>query len=143
MNRLLASLVFAAASFACSEEALAGELPDPKTLYKAELVAPTNFAAGKGAAAILRVTPVPSAKVKAETPFKAKLTTTGAVTVGTPELAYKDNTRVESNGPVFEIPLSASAAGAGEVKAQLDFYVCVAEACMKTSESLTTPVTVQ
>lgn len=143
MNRLLASLVLAAASFACSQEAKAGELPDPKTLYKAELVAPTGLAAGKTAPAILKVTPIPSAHVKAETPFKAKLTTTGPVTVAKAELAYKDSARVENEGPVFEIPLAASAAGAGELKAQVDFYVCVAEACMKTSESLTAAVTVQ
>lgn len=50
---------------------------------------------------------------------------------------------MEGKGPVFEIPVKAEGAGEGEVEVDLDFYVCIAELCLKTGEKLKTTTSIQ
>jgi hypothetical protein len=59
------------------------------------------------------------------------------------ELGYQDHARVEGNGPVFEVPFDAKDAGAGNIEADMTFFVCTDEACVRTTEQLQVPVTVQ
>ncbi len=142
MRRTLTVLAFAAATaIACKGEAAP---TDPKALYRVEASAePTSLEAGKSGTFRIAVRPNEGAEVKAETPFRATLAGTGSVSVGKAELAYADNARIEGKGPVFEIPFEAKAAGAGELEADLVFFVCTDEACLRTTDQVSVPVTVR
>jgi hypothetical protein len=50
---------------------------------------------------------------------------------------------VENGGPVFEVPFSAIAAGEGSLRAELVFFVCTEQACMRTTENVDLPVHVR
>lgn len=142
MRQLLASLSFAAALLvACQGEAAT----DPKTLYRFEAeAAPAALEAG--AKGRLRLAIRPTAKgahVKPETPFRGKLSATGPLRLERTEIGYRDHSRIEDGGPVFEIPFEATDAGTGSLKADLVFFVCTAEACLRTTEQVEIPVQVK
>lgn len=118
-------------------------IDNPKSLYTLASEATPQVKAGEAGRLTLAVKPNPGAKVKPETPFKTKLSATAPVELAKTELAYADNTRVEGNGPVFEVPFTAKAPGAGEVAADMVFFVCTDEACVRTTEQVRLPVTVQ
>jgi|GEM_PF-3693851 len=119
-----------------------GEVPsDPKTLYTVKASAEPAKAGGEGSVHLV-IRPVEGAKVKAETPFHAKLAAKGPIGLRKAELAYEDRTEVVAEGPVFDIPFDAKEAGEGAIDADLTFFVCVAEACMRTTESVSVPVLV-
>lgn len=144
MNRLAVAALLSLVALGCESSAKAGEIPDPKTLYTAELkLSSADVKAGEGGTVVLSVRPKAGAHVKGETPFKALLAATGPVTIEKTELGFKDHTSIVEEGPVFEVPFKASAAGEGKLDADLSFYVCIAEACVKTTEKLSTAVTVK
>ena len=43
---------------------------------------------------------------------------------------------------MFEVPFEAKSAGTGEIAADMTFFVCTAEACVRTTEQVQVPVTV-
>ena len=81
--------------------------------------------------------------MKPETPLRAQVEAKGGLSTEKTRLAYADHARVEGKGPVFEIPVKAEGAGEGEVEVDLDFYVCIAELCLKTGEKLKTTTSIQ
>ncbi|AKU91693.1 hypothetical protein [Vulgatibacter incomptus] len=142
---LACSLALAALLAGCKDKAAApSEPPDPKTLYRVETsAAPIEVKQGQNGTLQLAIRPVDGARVKAETPFRATLEASGPVTLPKTELAYEDSARVEKEGPVFEIPFAAKdEAGKGAIDADLTFFVCVAEACMRTTEQVSVAVVV-
>lgn len=119
-----------------------GEVPsDPKTLYTVEAKAAPAKSGGEGSLH-LAIRPVAGALVKEETPFRGKLKTEGPIAFSKSEFEYEDRAQVVDGGPVFELPFDAKEAGEGTIDADLTFFVCVAEACMRTTESLSVPVRV-
>lgn len=144
MRRTLTALSFAASLlFACRGEA---EAPtDPKALYRLDAKAePATVQAGGKGTFRLAVRPTrEGAHVKAETPFRGTLEATGPLALEKTALSYEDHARVEEGGPVFEIPFAAKEAGKGELKADLVFFVCTDEACMRTTEEVRVPVEVR
>lgn len=137
---------------ACSEKASPGssgsakakaDIDDPKSLYQLETNAPAQLKAGADGTLTLSVKPNEGVKVKPETPFKAKLSATAPVELGKTELGYADHARVEKDGPVFEVPFQGKAPGAGNIEADMVFFVCTDEACVRTTEKVQVPVTVQ
>lgn len=121
---------------------VAGEVPDdPKTLYRVTASA-DEAKAGEPGIVHLAIQPVEGAVVKAETPFRGKLAAKGPISVPKEEFAYEDRAEEVGGGPVFAIPFEAKEAGEGTIEADLTFFVCVAEACMRTTESLSVPVLV-
>ncbi len=136
---------------ACSSDAQApavasGEkldIDNPKSLYTLKSGAPAEVKVGEAGKVTLAVQPKAGAKVKPETPFKAKLSATAPVELTKSELGYADHARVEAEGPVFEVPFEGKAAGAGNIEADMTFFVCTAEACVRTKELVQLPVAVQ
>lgn len=116
-------------------------IDNPKSLYTLASSA-TPVKKGETGKLVLAVQPKEGAHVKGETPFKTKLSTTAPVELSKTELAYADNARIEHEGPVFEIPFVAKAAGTGNIEADMAFFVCTAEACVRTTELVQVPVTV-
>ncbi|HWV37121.1 MAG TPA: hypothetical protein VN033_01465 [Vulgatibacter sp.] len=151
MNRSLHILAAAALLVAagCKDAApsaasgyVAGEVPeDPKVLYSVKASA-DPAKAGEPGTLHLAIQPIPGAEVKAETPFRGKLAAKGPVRVLKDDLAYEDRAREVDGGPVFDIPFEAGEAGQGSIDADLTFFVCVAEACMRTTETVSVPVLV-
>jgi hypothetical protein len=142
MRRTLTALSFAVSLlFACKGEAET----DPKALYRIEASAqPASIEAGKQGTFRIAVRPtVSGAHVKPETPFRGKLGATGPLSLQKSELKYEDHVRVEKDGPVFEIPYEAKAAGSGALTADLTFFVCTDEACLRTTEKVNVPVQVR
>ena len=133
---------------ACSEgSAPAGsakaDIDNPKSLYSLASEAPAQVKAGEAGKVTLAVKPVSGAKVKPETPFKTKLSATAPVELAKTELGYGDHARVEGDGPVFEVPFQATTPGEGNIEADMVFFVCTDEACVRTTEKVQLPVTVR
>jgi hypothetical protein len=148
MNRVFVVLASVLVLAACSEKSEKAASPaldidNPKSLYRVETKAPARVKAGERGTLTLAVQPREGAKVKPETPFKTKLSATAPVELAKTELGYQDHARVEGNGPVFEVPFDAKDAGAGNIEADMTFFVCTDEACVRTTEQLQVPVTVQ
>lgn len=116
---------------------------DPKSLYEVELKAPEGLSAGDEGILTLAIRPKEGAEVKPETPLRAQVEAKGGLSTEKTRLAYADHARVEGKGLVFEIPVKAEGAGEGEVEVDLDFYVCIAELCLKTGEKLKTTTSIQ
>jgi hypothetical protein len=142
MRRLRTACFAAVLSFACTSKAAE---QDPKTLYKIDTTGTTTTVkSGTAGKLVIAIQPqVKGAHVKSETPFRGKLTTTGAVAFDKADFGYKDMARVVNEGPVFELPFKATAPGASTVTADLTFFVCTEQACMRTTDQVKVPVTVQ
>lgn len=136
----LASLALAACQRTGSQ---AGAELDPKAHYRIEAKAPTSLRAGSSAPLRIAIVPVNGGEIKAETPLRITLTTQGPLQVEKSELRYADKAGLEQGGPVFEVPVSALEAGAGKVDVDMSFFVCIAEACLRTTEQLAFDVAVQ
>lgn len=116
---------------------------DPRSLYEVELEAPQGLSAGEAGTFTLAIRPKDGAEVKPETPLRAELEASGGLRAEKTRLGYADHARVEDKGPVFEIPVTAEAAGEAEIGVDLDFYICIAELCMKTGEELKATTSIQ
>lgn len=129
---------------ACSGGSPAQVPDDVRSLYRMEVGAePSELPAGQGGVLRIAVRPtVKGAHVKPETPFDGKLTATGPVELARQAIGFEDNARIEKGGPVFEIPWTAKAPGAGALQADLTFFVCTDTACLRTTEELEVPVRV-
>lgn len=140
MRRSLSALSFASALLlSCRGEA--AEV-DVSKLYKVEAsVSPVK--AGETGTFHLAIKPQGDAHVKPETPFRGKISATGPITVSKADIGYADHSRVENQGPVFDLPFQATGPGTGEIKADLTFFVCTAELCQRTTNQVTVPVQVQ
>lgn len=136
----LASLALAACQRTGSQAG--GEL-DPKAHYRVEAEAPATLQAGRSAPLRIAIVPMDGGEIKEETPLRITLSTQGPLQVEKRELRYADKAGLEQGGPVFEIPVSALEAGAGKVDVDMSFFVCIAEACLRTTEQLAFDVTVQ
>lgn len=140
MRRTLTALSFSSALlFSCKGEA--AEV-DPSKLYRVEASA-SQVKAGEIGTFHLAIRPLGDAHVKPETPFKGKLSATGPLTLSKAEIGYADHSKVENQGPVFDIPFQATAAGEGEIRADLTFFVCTAELCQRTVNQVSIPVQVR
>lgn len=116
---------------------------DPKSLYDVVVQAPEAMRAGEEGRVTIALRPKDGAEIKPETPLRGQIEARGALTTEKTRIGYADNARVEHRGPVFEIPVKAESAGEGELGVDLDFYICVAELCMKTEEDLRVATRVQ
>lgn len=140
MRRTLTALSFASALLlACKGEA---QEADVSKLYRVEASA-SPVKAGETGTFHVAIRPNGDAHVKPETPFRGKISATGPLTVSKTQIGYTDHVKVENQGPVFEIPFQATGPGAGELKADLTFFVCTAELCQRTTNQVSVPVQVQ
>lgn len=140
--RFLRSSSFAAVLLlACTSQAQ----EDPKNLYRIDTAGTTTAVKpGDTGKLVVAIQPkVKGAHVKPETPFRGKVSATGPVSFQKGDFSYKDMSRVVNEGPVFELPFQATAAGACEVSADLTFFVCTDQACLRTTEKVQVPVTVK
>ncbi len=58
------------------------------------------------------------------------------------QLGHADAVDPRADGPRFEVPFTAVAAGAQEVRARLEFFICSDQWCMKQVRELAAAVDV-
>jgi hypothetical protein len=98
-------------------------------------------AGGKGTL-VLAIVPVEKVHVHPQAPLKITLQAPG-LTLEKTSLGHKDAVDPKAEGPRFEIPFIATAAGKQDAKAKLDFFVCSDQWCVKQTRDVTVSVNVK
>jgi hypothetical protein len=128
--------------------ALAAEV-DPTTLYRITTDGTSaKVAPGKKGTLVLEIQSLKGAHVSDEAPLRIQLSGTGAVTPQKTQLVYGDSVRkpsasVKYPDPRFEVPLDTQGKGPGTVEAQMVFFVCTEQLCLRQQKTLSVPVTVE
>jgi hypothetical protein len=128
--------------------ALAADV-DPTTLYKITTDGTSaKVPAGKKGTLVLEIQSLKGAHVSDEAPLKIKLSGTGAVAPEKAQLVYADSVRkpsasVKYPDPRFEVPLATQGKGPGTVEANMVFFVCTDQACLRQQKTVSVPVTVE
>jgi hypothetical protein len=85
----------------------------------------------------------PTWHVHPQAPLKVRFEAPAALKLAKTDLGRKDVADPKAEEPRFETTFVASAAGAQEAKATVDFFVCSDTACVKQVKSVAIPVSVK
>ena len=99
--------------------------------------------AGGTGTVILAIEPVAKVHVHPQAPLKITLESTPGLALAKTQLGHKDAVDPKAEGPRFEVPFTATAAGKQEAKAKLDFFVCSDQWCVKQTQNVVVPVNVK
>lgn len=91
---------------------------------------------------VLAIVPVGKTHVHPQAPLKISLAPKGLV-LAKDKLGHKDALDPAAEGPRFEVPFTAGAAGPAAVDAKVDFFICSDEWCVKQVKDVTVPVAVK
>jgi len=100
-------------------------------------------AGGQGKLSVTIRPTAPGWHVHPQAPLKVRFEAPAALKLAKAELGRKDLADPKAEQPRFETSFVASAAGAQEAKATVDFFVCSDAACVKQVRSVAIPVTVR
>ncbi len=92
---------------------------------------------------MLSIVPVQGTHVHPAAPLKIALSATPGLKLERDALGHKDAVDPKADGPRFEVPFSAAQAGAQEVRAKVDFFICSDQWCVKQSRDVTVAVDVK
>lgn len=81
--------------------------------------------------------------VNREFPLKYKVSASAGLSLSKTELARSDAVDPGAENPRFEIPVSATAAGAQQVTVQMRFAICSDTWCVPQQKTVTVPVAVR
>jgi len=128
---------------AASPAARADPSAEAATSYRLDTAGSTTAVApgGQGKLVIAIVT-AEKIHVHPQAPLKITLEAKGLELART-SLGHKDAVDPAAEGPRFEVPFTARAAGAQEAKAKLDFFVCSDRWCVKQTRELAFTVQVR
>jgi hypothetical protein len=86
-----------------------------------------------GGAGVLRLAIKPSAKthVHPQAPLKVTLSASAGLALAKAQVGRADLAEPKAEAPRFEAPFKATAAGAQEVTAKVDFFICSDAWCVK------------
>jgi hypothetical protein len=90
----------------------------------------------------LRMT-APGWHVHPDAPLKVRLEAPAGLKLDKTDLGRKDLPDPKAAAPSFEAPFLATAAGAQEARATVDFFVCSDTACVKQAKTVAIPVAVR
>jgi hypothetical protein len=102
----------------------------------------TAVAPGGQGKLVMTIVTAEKIHVHPQAPLKITLESAGLELVRT-SLGHKDAVDPAAEGPRFEVPFTAKAAGAQAAKAKLDFFVCSDRWCVKQSKELAFTVQVK
>src|SRR5690242_3302711 len=85
----------------------------------------------------------PTWHVHPQAPLKIRFDAPPALKLEKSELGRKDVVDPKAEEPRFEAPFVASAAGAQQAKANVDFFICSDTACVKQARTLSIAVNVK
>jgi len=91
----------------------------------------------------LAIVPLNGTHVHPAAPLKIALSGTAGLKLSKETLGHKDAIDPRAEGPRFEVPFTAAQVGAQEARAQLDFFICSEQWCVKQSRDVTVPVNVK
>ncbi len=128
--------------------ALAVDAPDPGVeaarSYKLEVTAtPSSLAVGAGGALAIVITPDEKTHVHPQAPLKVTLSTTPGLALAKASLGRADLADPKAAGPRFSVPFLAGTAGAQEITAKVDFFICSDQWCVKQVREVKVPVKVK
>ncbi len=137
---LLASLLSVASVSALTADAGV----DAAKSYRLETAGTTQqLAAGGSGKLVLAIVPAKGTHVHPAAPLKITLAGTPGLKLSREQLGHGDAVDPKAEGPRFEVPFTATAAGAQQARARLEFYICSEEWCLKQSRDLTVAVDVK
>jgi hypothetical protein len=102
----------------------------------------TDLKAGGKGSLVLAIVPVGKVHVHPQAPLKITLESKGLALEKT-SLGHKDAVDPKAEGPRFEVPFVASAAGRHDATAKLDFFICSDQWCVKQTRDVTVAVNVK
>lgn len=128
--------------------ALAARAADPgqdaAKSYRLETEGSTRqLAAGGTGKLVLAIVPVKGTHVHPAAPLKIALSGTPGLRLARTQLGHADAVDPRAEGPRFEVPFTAVAAGAQEARAKVDFYLCSDAWCVKQSRDVVVAVDVK
>lgn len=136
-------------------QAAPGRPADPAALARVDTAGSTSeLAVGKEGRLVLEVVPTGGAEAPTHLelafPIKVAVEAPAGVKVAKPKLARADAAKLDPNGIRFEVGLAGVSPGKHEVKARVDFAVCVenpkthaTEACYPQKRDVVLAVTVR
>jgi hypothetical protein len=112
--------------------------------YRIETEGTTRQLASGGAGKlVLAIVPLEGRHVHPAAPLKIAISGTPGLKLSKDVLGHKDAVDPAAEGPRFEVPFTATAPGAQEARARLDFFICSDEWCVKQSRDVTVAVDVR
>lgn len=143
MRRMsLSTLTVAAGLVLSSAPAFAADPSDDAAkLYDVSFEAPPKVKAGTENKLVVKITPKGAAEIHKEAPVSLK--TTGKNLTPSKEKVGRDALVMEGHNASFTVPFTAQAAGAGQLDADLSFYICTNQVCARQQKKATLPVAVE
>ena len=124
------------------------QAPDPGAeaarSYQLEVVAaPASLKAGGAGALRIAITPVAKTHVHPQAPLKVTLSSSPGLALSKAKLGRADLADPKAEAPRFEVPFTATAAGAQQATAVVDFFICSDAWCVKQVREVVVPVEVK
>jgi hypothetical protein len=92
---------------------------------------------------VIAIVPLNGTHVHPAAPLKIALSGTPGLKLSREVLGHRDAVDPKADGPRFEVPFTATRAGAQEARARVDFFICSEEWCVKQSRDVTVSVEVK
>ncbi|HYD41059.1 MAG TPA: hypothetical protein VEB43_09515 [Anaeromyxobacter sp.] len=99
--------------------------------------------AGGSGTLVLSIVPLDGTKVHPQAPLKIALTGTPGLKLTRDTLGRKDAADPKAEGPRFEVPFTAVAAGAQEARAKVEFYLCADDWCARQTRDVAVAIAVK
>ncbi len=102
-----------------------------------------SLPAGGSGTLVLSIVPMNGTKVHPQAPLKIALTGTAGLKLTRDTLGRKDAADPKAEGPRFEVPFTAVAAGAQEARAKVEFYLCADDWCARQTRDVSVAIAVK
>jgi len=117
---------------------------DAAKSYRVETAGTTlAVAAGGAGKLVLSIVPLADTHVHPQAPLKIALSGTAGLKLAREALQRKDAVDPKAEGPRFEVPFTAVAAGAQEARAKIEFYLCAADWCARQTRDVSVRIDVK
>ena len=108
--------------------------PDVSNSYRVDAPASVKVKKGVAAQALIAVVPRADAHVSPDAPISLTLTAGPSVTLTKAKLGRAEAKETAAKGVEFAVPFTASASG--EVKGNLNFFICTEKLCEKQKREI-------
>jgi len=114
------------------------------TSYRIETEGTTRqLASGANGRLVLAIVPLEGTHVDPAAPVRIALSGTPGLKLSRDALGHQDAVDPGSPGPRFEVPFTATQAGAQEARARVDFFLCSDAWCAKQSRDVAVAIDVK
>lgn len=112
--------------------------------YKLDVAAmPASLAVGGAGTLEIAITPSKETHVHPQAPLKVTLAATPGLSLAKAALGRADLADPKAAAPRFSVPFKAAAAGAQELTAKVDFFICSDQWCVKQVREVKVAVAVK